>query len=31
MTLADAAGILPDADLAAARARAWLTTVGLDS
>ena len=31
MRLADEAGILPDADLAAARARAWLTTVGLDS
>ncbi|GIF26053.1 hypothetical protein BJ973_003322 [Actinoplanes tereljensis] len=30
MRLADEAGILPDADLAAARARAWLTTVGLD-
>jgi hypothetical protein len=27
--LADAAGILPDADLAAHRTRAWLTTVGL--
>ncbi|GAA0529807.1 dihydrodipicolinate synthase family protein [Paractinoplanes ferrugineus] len=30
MRLADDAGILPDADLAAARAAAWLTTVGLD-
>jgi hypothetical protein len=30
MRLADDAGILPDADLATARARAWLTTVGLD-
>ncbi|GIM98031.1 DUF993 family protein [Paractinoplanes toevensis] len=30
MRLADEAGILPDADLAAARAQAWLTTVGLD-
>ncbi|WP_433292579.1 DUF993 family protein [Actinoplanes sp. CA-030573] len=30
MRLADQAGILPDADLASARARAWLTTVGLD-
>jgi hypothetical protein len=30
MRLADEAGILPDADLAAARAKAWLTTVGLD-
>jgi hypothetical protein len=30
MRLADAAGILPDADLATTRARAWLTTVGLD-
>lgn len=29
MRLADEAGILPDADLAAARSRAWLTTVGL--
>ena len=29
MRLADEAGILPDADLANARARAWLTTVGL--
>ncbi|MEU4237261.1 DUF993 family protein [Actinoplanes sp. NPDC026619] len=29
MRLADEAGILPDADLAAARAQAWLTTVGL--
>jgi hypothetical protein len=28
---ADAAGILPDADLAAHRAEAWLTTVGLDA
>jgi hypothetical protein len=28
--LADAAGILPDPDLAAHRTRAWLTTVGLD-
>ena len=27
--LADAAGVLPDADLAAHRARAWLTTVGV--
>ncbi|MEV4620187.1 DUF993 family protein [Asanoa sp. NPDC049573] len=27
--LADAAGLLPDADLAAFRARAWLTTVGV--
>ncbi|GIF66772.1 hypothetical protein Ais01nite_48070 [Asanoa ishikariensis] len=27
--LADAAGVLPDADLAAARARAWLTTAGV--
>ncbi|MEV0716550.1 DUF993 family protein [Asanoa sp. NPDC050611] len=27
--LADAAGVLPDADLAAARARAWATTVGV--
>ncbi|GIF50861.1 uncharacterized protein DUF993 [Asanoa ferruginea] len=27
--LADAAGVLPDADLAAFRARAWLTTVGV--
>ena len=31
MRLADEAGILPDADLATARARAWLTTVGLPS
>ncbi|MFF5288067.1 DUF993 family protein [Paractinoplanes globisporus] len=31
MRLADEAGILPDADLATARARAWLTTVGLES
>jgi hypothetical protein len=30
MRLADEAGILPDADLATARARAWLSTVGLD-
>ena len=30
MRLADEAGILPDADLATARARAWLLTVGLD-
>ncbi|MFI5891473.1 dihydrodipicolinate synthase family protein [Actinoplanes sp. NPDC051513] len=30
MRLADDAGILPDADLATARARAWLMTVGLD-
>jgi len=29
LRLADAAGVLPDADLAAHRARAWLTTVGL--
>ncbi|WP_051807623.1 DUF993 family protein [Actinoplanes subtropicus] len=29
MRLADQAGILPDAELATARARAWLTTVGL--
>ncbi|MCU7727421.1 dihydrodipicolinate synthase family protein, partial [Actinoplanes sp. KI2] len=29
MRLADQAGILPDADLATTRARAWLTTVGL--
>lgn len=28
-TLADAAGLLPDAALAAHRARAWLTTVGI--
>jgi hypothetical protein len=31
MRLADEAGILPDADLADARARAWLTTAGLES
>jgi hypothetical protein len=30
MRLADEAGILPDAGLAASRCRAWLTTVGLD-
>ena len=30
MRLADEAGLLPDADLAARRAGAWLTTVGLD-
>jgi len=30
MRLADEAGVLPDADLAHERARAWLTTVGLD-
>ncbi|MEV4343797.1 DUF993 family protein [Actinoplanes sp. NPDC049596] len=29
MRLADEAGILPDADLAAHRAQAWLTTVGM--
>ena len=29
LVLADAAGLLPDADLAAHRARAWLTTVGV--
>ena len=29
LPLADAAGVLPDAELAAHRARAWLTTVGL--
>jgi hypothetical protein len=29
LRLADAAGLLPDADLAAHRARAWLTTVGV--
>jgi len=29
LRLADAAGVLPDADLAAYRSRAWLTTVGL--
>jgi hypothetical protein len=29
LRLADAAGLLPDADLAAHRARAWLTTVGM--
>jgi hypothetical protein len=29
LRLADAAGILPDAELAAHRAQAWLTTVGL--
>jgi hypothetical protein len=28
--LADAAGLLPDAELAAHRTRAWLTTVGMD-
>jgi hypothetical protein len=28
--LADAAGLLPDADLAAHRTKAWLTTVGMD-
>jgi hypothetical protein len=30
LRLADAAGLLPDADLAAHRARAWLTTAGVD-
>jgi hypothetical protein len=29
--LADEAGVLPDADLAARRTQAWLTTVGLDA
>jgi hypothetical protein len=29
LRLADAAGLLPDADLAAHRAGAWLTTVGV--
>jgi uncharacterized protein DUF993 len=29
LLLADAAGLLPDAELAAHRARAWLTTVGV--
>jgi hypothetical protein len=29
LRLADAAGLLPDADLAAHRARAWLTTAGV--
>lgn len=30
MRLADEAGLLPDADLAGHRAKAWLTTVGMD-
>jgi len=30
LRLADAAGLLPDADLAAHRARAWLTTAGVE-